>query len=468
MYCQLLRNMQLSKRLEPWAEAHVFYNMYDYAPCGKCSHLEREEYLWHKKMLDETPNGHLMKDNSFFNDLRNSKKIYLNHTTFNLNKILESGILYSSGGCLIGSIYCTPLIKTPAGLRLHNLSQYIYRKEAPGTQKDGLGEHKVLDSLIIEVDLTNNEKNNLTGIDYLRLGKIHYSIFKDLEYLLSTEERSELESIILRRIKGSCDFLSLTNNYFFNKKGVDEIRFMQAFIKTIEQIPFLGYLYFEAVSEFLMLHQNCKDAQKYVDLGEFYNPGYKDLMFGVRPKLLENFTLKDFKPSVDDVYNFIVKHGFICDLDKNYLMRYLTERLIFLTNARLFSDLNIPVAWHTLKWDFDNVVEILKPLVGHLIHRELRSFGRYPDFYFYFDQLKALEVWNYWNQMNIAIPFNGVIPKGEIGINPGYANLKYKVYHGKIIDRGGFDFIEPTRELELKIVPRLVDLKFTFMRNKDK
>lgn len=458
--------MELSKRLERWAEAHVFYNMYDYAPSGKCTFLEKEEYLWHKRMLNETPNGHLLKENSFFNDLTNSKKIYLNHTTFNLDKILESGNLYSSGGCLIGSIYCTPLVKTSAGLRLHNLSQYIYRKEAPGTQKN-CSDQKVLDSLIIEVDLADNERNNLIGVDYLRLGKIHYSIFKDLEYLLSTKERYELQNIILRRVKGSCDFLSLTNNYFFNKKNVDEIRFMQSFIKTIDQIPFLGYLYFEAVSEFLMLHQNCKDAKKHIDLGEFYNPGYKDLMFGVKPKLLENFTLKDFRPSFDDVYDFIVKHGFIHNLDKNYLRHYLTERLIFLTNSRLFSDLNAPVAWNTLKWDFENVVEMMKPLVGHLIHRELRSFGRYPDFYFYFDQLKALEAWNYWNQMNIAIPFNGVIPKGEIGINPGHANLKYKIYLGKITDREGFDYIEPTKQLDLKIIPRLVDLKFAFMRNKD-
>ena len=46
-------------------------------------------------------------------------------------------------------------------------------------------------------------------------------------------------------------------------------------------------------------------------------------------------------------------------------------------------------------------------------------------------------MWNYWNQMNIAIPFNGVIPKGEIGVNPGYANLKYRIYQGKITDNNG-------------------------------
>lgn len=459
--------MQLSKKLEPWAEAHVFYNMYDYAPCGKCSYLEKEEYSWRKRMLHQTPNGHLLQNNSLFRDLKNSKKFYLNHTTFNLNKILKSGILYSSGGCLIGSIYCTPLTKTSSGLRLHNLSQYIYRKEAPKTTQNNGLENKILDSLIIEIELGSNERNNLIGIDYLRLGKVHYSIYKDLEYLLSIKERAELEHITLRRIKNSCDFLSLTNNYFFNKKSVDETRFMQAFIKTIDQIPFLGYLYFEAVSEFLMLHQNCQYAKKYIDLDEFYNPGYKDLMFSLRPKLLENFTLKDFKPSVDYIYNFIIKHKLICNLDKNYLIQYLANRLIFLTNARLFNNLNIPVTWHTLTWDFDNIVDVFKPLIGHLIHRELRSFGRYPDFYFYFDQLKALEVWNYWNQMNIAIPFNGVIPKGEIGVNPGYANLKYRIYQGKITDNNGFDFIEPIRELKLKIVPRLIDLKFTFMRNKN-
>ena len=69
--------------------------------------------------------------------------------------------------------------------------------------------------------------------------------------------------------------------------------------------------------------------------------------------------------------------------------------------------------------------------------------------------------------MNIAIPFNGVIPKGEIGINPAYTDLKYKVYQGRVTERNGFDFIEPVKELKIELIPRLVDLKFSFMRNKD-
>ena len=114
----------------------------------------------------------------------------------------------------------------------------------------------------------------------------------------------------------------------------------------------------------------------------------------------------------------------------------------------------------------DSLSEHFKPLLGHIIHRELRNFGRYPNFYYYFDQVKALEVWNYWNYSNIITPFNGVIPKGELGINPAFPNLEYNIYKNKIVEEGGECFVDVKEKIKVDLVPRLVDLKFTTLRNK--
>ena len=72
-----------------------------------------------------------------------------------------------------------------------------------------------------------------------------------------------------------------------------------------------------------------------------------------------------------------------------------------------------------------------------------------------------MQVWNYWNHNHIAVPFNGVIPKGEIGINPAYP-VEWQFFRGKY-ENGIIIKDDP---LNLKTLPRLVDLKYTFMRNR--
>jgi hypothetical protein len=124
------------------------------------------------------------------------------------------------------------------------------------------------------------------------------------------------------------------------------------------------------------------------------------------------------------------------------------------------------INWENFEWNFDNLLELVGPLTGHLLHRELRNFGRYPSLYFYFDQSKALQIWNYWNHMDVTIPFNGIIPKGEVGLNPAYPDLNYQVYLGKVIKKNGITKIVKDILLDISIEPRLVDLRYTTMRNK--
>lgn len=459
-------SIKLDDNFNQWADAHVFYEMFMHKPSNNSRKIVLDEFAWHQKAIQNSLNGKLLTDNSFFHCLKTDKKIYLAHTTPNLKDVLQNNNFHSSGGCLVGAIYCTPLVKDGGGLRMHNLGKYIFEKEAPRLLNSD--KPNSLGIIVFEIDLRNATKNNLIGIDYLRLGKIHFNIYKELEYLLSSKERHDLEEISISRIRRSLEYLSLCNKAYYLDNRINPHDFFKLFIETIEYLPILGYFYFEVLAEYIMLYQNNNQSLNCKTLGEFYSPSYKNLVPNQYPKLPANFSLRQFKPSLNTLIAYLKNNNIFSKLDVNHLLAYITDRIIFLTNARLLSQESELINWNRFRWDFENLSNNATPIVGHIIHRELRSFGRYPNFYFYFDQYKALQIWNYWNHMDIAIPFNGIMPKGEVGINPAYTDLKYKVYTCKVKRNLKSTYLEPDKQVMIKIEPKLVNLKFAFMRSKDK
>ena len=450
-----------------WASAHVFYNMYTY-DIGSKDKITKGEYEWRYRLLNNTPNGKLILDNSFFKELRSKDKIYLAHVTPNIHNIRENNTLYPSAGCLVGSIYCTPLIHENDGLRMHNLGKFIFEREMPLFANFlDINLKKSLNILIFEIETFDVNENNLIGIDYLRLGNIHFNTYKNLEFLLSSSERHNLQEICVKRIQKAFNYLCVCNKKRYSETKVDNLSFLENFIRSIDSLPILGYLYFEVISEYIMLFQDsdiCKDFKK---LGEFYSPSYKELVFSLCPYLSKNFSLQEFKPSLNSVVDYIKKNEIIKNFDEQEMFSYLADRLAFLTDTRLFSENIDQINWEGVRWNFEDLSKYMRPLLGHLIHRELRNFNRYPYFYFYFEQLKALEVWNYWNYMNIIVPFNGTIPKGEIGINPAHPDLKYKTYLAETKKSNSYHtYLTPQKEINLNIAPKLVDVKFASMRDK--
>lgn len=449
--------------LNYWSDSHIFYGQFDNSPKKEFCKELKDEYLWRDRMAVEGLNGSLIKNNSFFNSLKNNNKQYLAHITYGLDDILSSRSLFASGGCLVGSIYSTPLTQDDDRFRLHNLGDYIFEKEASilGQKKNG----KVPDILIFEIDETPSWNTHLIGIDYLGLGEIHTLIYKDLEYLLSVQERFNLQETINKRVKKSMDFLGLCSSMYYGNYNVSPEVFIQCYLQTIPNLTILGYIYFEVISEYIMLFQDSKISQIYKDLGELYSPSYKNLMYELQPGLKDNFKLSSFSPSIESIFDYLTKKQIIKYLNYNQFSKYIADRLLILTMSRLLKNTE-DIEWKDFEWSFNNLLGSTSSLVGHLIHRELRNFGRYPSLYFYFDQTKALQIWNYWNHMDIVIPFNGILPKGEIGINPAYPDLQYKVYLGKVSNEKEFSYVEPVKELDISIEPRLVELRYTTMRNK--
>jgi hypothetical protein len=116
--------------------------------------------------------------------------------------------------------------------------------------------------------------------------------------------------------------------------------------------------------------------------------------------------------------------------------------------------------------NFEKLSVSMTPLVGHTIHRLMRNMHRYPNFYFYFDQYKALQVWNHWNQSGIATIYNAILPKGETGINAAYPDLNYKVYNVTPVEDNGYIYLTDKIATDFRLLPRLTEIESLLMRKR--
>ncbi|MEK7078118.1 MAG: hypothetical protein AAB911_00975 [Patescibacteria group bacterium] len=452
-------------KAEFWSIAHVNYDTIQ----EKLPYVEQSfdsDLGWLRYFIDETPNGTILQKNVLYDTARNHK-VYLAHITRSFDSIQESGKILSSSGCLVGSIYCTPIIQEGTKLRLHNLGEYIFSKEAPKFSEN----KKDVALLLVELEFPHSSSIHPVGIDYLKLGQVHFSVFSELSYLLSHDELMELKNTAVDSIRRASNLLTIIAEFSTESITHNFQKFYKSYQQAITELPILGYFLFEVLCEYIALFQKGDEVDRYHQLGELYCPNFKNLIFSLCPDLTRSFNLGLFNPDFEDVKKYFKTIQITQESTGNSFENYLVRRLCYLISSRFYHDISgnhntIKSFWSNIEWDFDYLQHQLTPLFGHTIHRLLRNMHRYPNFYFYFDQYKALQVWNYWNRTDIALPYNAVLPKGEIGINPANPYLKYRVFATKIWSENGYSYITTEKELPLIIEPRLAELNILFMRKK--
>jgi hypothetical protein len=92
---------------------------------------------------------------------------------------------------------------------------------------------------------------------------------------------------------------------------------------------------------------------------------------------------------------------------------------------------------------------------------------RYIQFFRFFEQTKATQIWAYWNKKDIALPFNGVLPKGEIGLNPCFDKMSVKFFEGavdKIVDKTVF--VRKVRQVKAVVATELGSPRHAFRRDR--
>ncbi|MFD3485780.1 hypothetical protein [Streptomyces sp. NPDC058665] len=424
-----------------WDDAHTDYTSPSTRPVP--AGLAESEADWRRRLRQETPRGWLLTGNAMIQNLTSGRPIQLMHTTSALDAIRASGHLYASSGCLVAALYCAPLTAESAGLRPHNLGAYLMETK-PHTR-----------TLVFEI--TPSAPVPAKGVDYLRLGGIHLRTYLRHRSFLTGHEDSRLRQASLGRIRTAAPFMDVLLANATGKR-TPCAGFTDQLSVTIRDFPFLGYLYFEVLSEYLMLHSATAETETYAQAGELNNRLYKRLAHIAVKGMNQLFDLSRFRPGYDHLVELItrIEPGLASGAAE-----YTRDRLSHLFAAVSLDPSQDAEAFTFRGTDFDTLAVAAPSLLGQAVFREMRILDRYPQLYLAFEQAKALEAWDYWNSEGIPTPFNGFLPKGEIGVNPAYPESRCRVWVAEACERG---LLHPVEELDITPVPRLAELNMTAMR----
>ncbi|MEU9416029.1 hypothetical protein [Streptomyces sp. NPDC048272] len=393
----------------------------------------------------QAPNGHLLHPgaNQMLTSLTSGRPIHLMHTTPALDAIRTTGELLGSAGCLVGALYCAPLTATAQGLRPHNLGTYLLQTKTHTK------------TLVLEV--RPESPAPAKGLNYLRLGGIHLDTYQAHRGYLTAAEDDHLRQAARWRIRETAGFLDLLLADARGERTTTTTVFCHRLAAAVPHMPILGYLYFEVLSEYLLLYSTTPETQAYADAGEMNNRLYKQLAFAAVKTMGRLFDLALFNPDLAQLTELIDR------IDPSLSLgaaAYVRRRLPHLfACAALGPDRDAAaVSFRHAGADFDTLAATVPYLAGQLVFREMRTLPRYPALFSVFEQAKATSVYAYWNSQDIAVPFNGVLPKGEVGLNLAFPRASCHAWVAETCERG---LLHPTEQLNLLPVPRLADLRET-------
>ncbi|GHF33360.1 hypothetical protein GCM10010218_13070 [Streptomyces mashuensis] len=417
---------------DEWEHAHTDYTV----PARRRipASLADSEGDWRHYLEHSTPNGWLMQHSAMTEALVSGKPMYLLHTTKDIDAIRTSRQLHVSTGCLVGALYCSPLASQREGLRPHNLGAYLMRTKPSTTP------------LVVEV--TPDAPIRPKGVDYLHLGAIHLRTYLRYQSFLTPAENDQLDRAVLTGLHAAAAFLDLAlRNAAGHATPAPE--FIDQLSDAVTHVPFLGYLYFEVLSEYLMLHSTTPETKTFAQAGELNNWLYKRLAFAAVDGMDQLFDLARFSPRHHRLVQLI--EGMEPVLGPG-VAEYVRRRLshLFARTALHPSEDAASVTFQGA--DLSTIQTAAPGLLGQMVFREIRYLARYRQLYHCFEKSKALEAWDYWNSEGIPTPFNGILPKGEIGINPVYPRSSVRVWTAEQDSEG---YLHPAEEVTAVFMPHL-------------
>ncbi|MFE7114318.1 hypothetical protein ACFU99_02695 [Streptomyces sp. NPDC057654] len=417
---------------DEWEHAHTDYTR----PAQRQipASLAESESDWRQYLETSTPNGWLIRHNAMTEALVSGKPIYLLHTTKDIDAIRVSRQLHVSTGCLVGALYCSPLVRQREGLRPHNLGTYLMRTKPSTTP------------MVFEVipDAPIRPK----GVDYLHLGAIHLRTYERYQSFLTPAENDQLDHTVLTGLRTAAVFLdaALRNAAGYATQAPE---FIDQLSDAVAHVPFLGYLYFEVLSEYLMLHSVTPETKTYAQAGELNNWLYKRLAFAAVDGMDQLFDLARFNPCHHRLVQLI--EGMEPALAPE-VAEYVRRRLSHLFARTALHPSQDAASATFLGTDLITLRNTAPGLIGQMIFREIRYMPRYQQLYHCFEKAKALEAWDYWNSEGIPTPFNGTLPKGEIGINPVYPRSVVRAWTAECDSKG---YLHPADEVTAVFTPHL-------------
>lgn len=417
---------------DEWENAHTDYTRPAQRPAP--ASLAESEGEWRRYLEGDTPNGWLIQHSAMTEALVSGRPMYLLHTTKDIAAIRTSGELHVSTGCLVGALYCSPLARQREGLRPHNLGAYLMQTK-PNTTP-------VIFEVIPDAPIPTK------GVDYLHLGAIHLRTYLRYQSFLTLAESDQLDHAVEAGLGTAAVFLdtALRNSA---GRATAAPEFIDQLAAAVPGVPFLGYLYFEVLSEYLMLHSTTPETKNYAQAGELNNWLYKRLAFAAVDGMHQLFDLARFHPRHQQLVQLIESvEPALAPGAAEYVRRRLSHLL-----ARTVLHPSQDAASVSFRGtDLSTLRHVAPGLIGQMVFREIRYMPRYKQLYHCFEKTKALEAWDYWNHEGIPTPFNGILPKGEIGIHPVYPRSAVRAWTAQQDSRG---LLHPVQEVNAVLTPHL-------------
>ncbi len=416
------------------------------------------ELYWQKFFREKTPMGKLFGGHKMYGSVSAGKGITLIHVTTSLSEIEKNGYMYASGGCLGASIYVVPL---NADGTLHNLTRFLLDVEVPRSLKAQNRRKEKIELIAIHIPQKVIRKSNLkeSGFDYLTLGTVQSKIFRQMLDLnvFSEDDIKLIKREILEQINSSKNLFQVSTQH---DQSVSDQDYFYLLDQSRKAMPFLGYIYFETLIECICLLQDDNQAMESFDNGELLNSHFKTLVFDISPNLFKAFKLVNFSPDLDTILNYLEKKSG----EGKIFNEFSREKFAYLFRNRICQNIRLKTLGGKnlpRKLTFDSILENNPELIGHLFHKTVREIPNLAQQHFLYEEIKAEVIWNEWNRKGVICPYNSIVPKGEMGINPRYPKLSYKIYTANIDPESKKLFYE--RELNVKLAPKLINPSISLM-----
>lgn len=426
-----------------------------------------EEISWdkaHDDSVDLFSDYSKVQYNVIYQFMQNDS-FYLFHATTKekYGKILKSKTIRTSGGCLAGGIYCTPIEQEANGeLRLHNLGSYYYLVELPKAEFARTEQENKSKGMIFEI-LNPDRKAKLLGLNYMKFGQIfcrHY--LKDqLNW-----ERTIVEEINAKAdyiIKESKEFILKTMSLYETEITYQQARdYMEGFNNSAAKLTLLGYVLFEAVSQYVAYYGTGENAQKYNQKHEIYNWDYKDMFFTLFPFLSVKFDLELIRFDEERFCDYIEKNLIIEHFDRQEFTTTIALKCIQIMVQECIGFINEKAFQKDERGAYPAA---LNSLLGHVVHRILKE-EKYRESYGEIERTMAAEVREYWDKHDVLMVYNSGMAKGEMGINPSLINqYRYRIYEcDGIENKEGFYYVKKGNEIDIKIQGIIIEYKESMLR----
>lgn len=417
------------------------------------------EVAWQHYLVYGTPNGDLFKNNNLFDTIDKDAGLTLLHCTGNLEKIKASGLLYPSGGCLGASLYCVPL---RSDSRVHNLTKFMLEEEIPNASKNtGKDMNTALLAIKIESEnfIHSNQESN--GLDYLMMGQMQSELYLQFkkESKIDGTYFEEIEKEAISGIIKSKEFLNICVDYKLD--NISDNYFIELFEQALDDINILGYIYFETLVEYITLFQDDETSLKYKERGEMYNYYYKKMIFELCPEMYKGFKLVNFKPSILKVAYYLrekARKGLIFNnFLEDHFLNFFKWRVGQYIRLKIMNRKKMDY-----KINYENLVQNNPAILGHILHRAIRVSEKLKEYTNLYDENRAKAIWNLWNQDKVLFPYNSIVPKGEVGINPNFPNLDYSVYEAEVDPITSEVVLK--NKLEIKLAFKLINKNLSLLR----